>query len=132
MVSLIITSVICQRSKNIAGYGAQQRLSANPVFVVHIKANGLLDLKHDQSDGVLNNQGAYTMTDIATSVFTQMIKTMQLAAEELTERLDLAAQDIGDNRINGAIGALADIDERIESLTAMVTAIRVMHRGTPF
>lgn len=71
------------------------------------------------------------MTDITTSVFTQMIKTMQLAAEELTEHLDLAAQDIGDNRINGAIGALAGIDEHLDSLTALVTAIRVMHRGTP-
>ncbi|MBX8803349.1 hypothetical protein HBA92_21730 [Ochrobactrum sp. MR28] len=72
------------------------------------------------------------MTDITTSMFTQMIKTMQVAAEGLTERLDLAAQDIGDNRINGAIGALAGVDEHLDSLTTLIAAIRVMHRNTPF
>ena len=71
------------------------------------------------------------MTNYTTAVFTQMIKTMQLAAEGLTEHLDLAAQDIGDNRINGAIGALAGVDEHLDSLTALIAAIRVMHRDTP-
>ena len=71
------------------------------------------------------------MTDVTNSVFTQMIKAMQVATEGLAEGIDLAAADIGKGRRNGAIGALAGVDEHLESLAALISAIRVMHRNTP-
>lgn len=66
------------------------------------------------------------------AAITQMIKAMQIDCNELLERIDLAADDIGAGRRNSAIGALAIIDDNLERIAAMLSACRAIHRMAPF
>lgn len=66
------------------------------------------------------------------AAFTQIIKAMQQDAEDVTNMIDLAAQDMEEGRRNGAIGSLCSIDDRLERLSSLLSAIRAIHRMTPF
>ncbi|MDO6967014.1 hypothetical protein [Rhizobium alvei] len=66
------------------------------------------------------------------AAFTQIIKAMQQDAEDVTNWIDLAAQDMEEGRRNSAIGALCSIDDRLERLSSLLSAIRAIHRMTPF
>ena len=68
------------------------------------------------------------MADTKNQAFTAVIKAMQIDAMDLMDNIDLAAGDLSEGRRNGAIGALAPIDEKLERLAALVAAIRAMHR----
>lgn len=64
--------------------------------------------------------------------FAAMIKAMQHEAKDLMERIDLAEQDMNEGRRNGAVGALGTVDESIERIASLLSAVRVIHRMTPF
>lgn len=69
--------------------------------------------------------------EIKNAAFTQIIKAMQLDAEDITNQVDLAAGDIGEGRRNSAIGALCTLDASLERMAALLSAVRAMHRIQP-
>ncbi|MCL7999174.1 hypothetical protein M8994_13050 [Brucella sp. 21LCYQ03] len=71
------------------------------------------------------------MADTKNQAFTAAVKAMQIDAMNLMDQIDLAAGDISEGRRNGAIGALAPIDEKLERLAALAAAIRAIHRTLP-
>jgi hypothetical protein len=74
-----------------------------------------------------------TMTDENKKVaFTAMIKAMQHEATDLMERIDIAAVDMEEGRRNSTVGALCTVDESLERIAALLSAVRVIHRMTPF
>ncbi|MCF1485095.1 hypothetical protein FS800_23480 [Agrobacterium vitis] len=73
------------------------------------------------------------MTDETKRVaFTAMIKAMQHEVTDLMERIDIAAVDMEEGRRNGAVGALCSVDESLERIASLLSAVRVIHRMTPF
>jgi hypothetical protein len=74
-----------------------------------------------------------TMTDDNKKIaFTAMIKAMQHEAVDLMDRVDIAAVDMEEGRRNSAVGALCTVDESLERIAALLSAVRVIHRMTPF
>jgi len=57
---------------------------------------------------------------------------MQRDAEDIMSAVDLAADDIGEGRRNGAVGALAPVDAYLERVASLLAAVRAMHRIEPF
>jgi hypothetical protein len=70
--------------------------------------------------------------ELKNAAFTQIIKAMQRDAEEIMSGVDLAAEDIGQGRRNGAMGALAPLDTYLERMASLLSAVRAMHRIEPF
>lgn len=68
---------------------------------------------------------------IKNAAFTQIIKAMQLDAEDITAQVDLAAGDIGEGRRNSVIGALCTLDASLERMAALLSAVRALHRIQP-
>lgn len=64
--------------------------------------------------------------------FTAMIKAMQHEAMDLMDRVDIAAEDMEEGRRNSAVGALCTVDESLERIASLLSAVRVIHRMTPF
>ncbi|TWD54556.1 hypothetical protein FB480_103468 [Agrobacterium vitis] len=64
--------------------------------------------------------------------FSAMIKAMQHEATDLMDRIDIAAVDMSEGRRNGAVGALCIVDESLERIASLLSAVRVIHRMTPF
>ncbi|SMD02779.1 hypothetical protein [Rhizobium sp. RU36D] len=71
------------------------------------------------------------MSESKNQAFTGIFKVMQTDAMEVMDRIDMAAVDMAEGRRNGAIGALSGVDEMLERLAAMVTAVRAMNRVMP-
>ena len=63
---------------------------------------------------------------------THIIKAMQADIEDLTNYVDIAANDIGEGRQNSAIGALCSIDGNLERIASFLSAARAIHRMPPF
>ncbi|TCT37178.1 hypothetical protein [Martelella mediterranea] len=58
----------------------------------------------------------------------QLIKTMQVSAEEIMNITDLASKDIEENGPNCAVGGLCRLDEHLEEIAAMLSATRSINR----
>lgn len=71
------------------------------------------------------------MANTNNQAFIAVIKAMQNDAMFLMEQIDLAAGDLSEGRRNGAISALMPIDEKLERLAALATAVRAMHPTLP-
>ncbi|MCM2294154.1 hypothetical protein NAC44_17645 [Allorhizobium sp. BGMRC 0089] len=64
--------------------------------------------------------------------FTSMIKVMQHEAQELIDRINIAAADMEEQRCNSAVGALCTVDESLERIATLLSSVRAIHRMPAF
>lgn len=67
--------------------------------------------------------------EIAAEAIKGIIAAMGQDAKELTERVQLAADDIADNERTRAMGALCGLDDTIERIAASLSAARAISRA---